>query len=211
MSRNWSIGQVQKALLPLSDLHSQDDIKVGHSDFDLNPEARALLNPNKTPAAVLVPLVNRDNHLQVLLTQRTKELRSHAGQISFPGGRVDLQDRSAVDTALRETEEEIGLDRKHVEVLGLLEPYHTITGYWVTPVVAVVEPTFDLKLQETEVAEAFEVPLEFLMNPENVQKRAIHWKGRLSRFYVFPYQRYLIWGATAGMLMNFQRRIRQSR
>ena len=125
-----------------------------------------------TPAAVLFPIVLRDNGQTVLLTQRTAHLKDHAGQISFPGGRVEAEDESPIHTALRETEEEIGLARKHVEVLGFLPEYRTGTGFRVTPVVALVTPPFELALDPFEVAEAFEVPLAFLLDPAAPVTRA---------------------------------------
>jgi 8-oxo-dGTP pyrophosphatase MutT (NUDIX family) len=139
----------------------------------------------------------------VLFTRRTAHLNDHAGQISFPGGRAEQEDRSSADTALREAGEEIGLDPGRVEVLGELHPYVTVTGYRVTPVVGLVTPPLDLKLDEFEVAEAFEVPLGFLLDPRNHQRNCVVHEGRVRHYYAFPYGRHYIWGATAGMLMNF--------
>ena len=153
-----------------------------------------------TPAAVLFPIVLRDNGQTVLLTQRTAHLRDHAGQISFPGGRVEAEDESPIHTALRETEEEIGLAREHVEVLGFLPEYRTGTGFRVTPVVALVTPPFELALDPFEVAEAFEVPLAFLLDPANHKRHSLHYRGALRHFFAMPYGDYFIWGATAGMI-----------
>jgi 8-oxo-dGTP pyrophosphatase MutT (NUDIX family) len=157
-----------------------------------------------TPASVLVPIVIREHGLTLLLTQRTAHLNDHAGQVSFPGGRAEPADTSATDTALRETEEEVGLDRRHVEVIGSLPDYLTGTGYRVTPVVALVHPPFDLRADPFEVAEIFEVPLAFLMDGMNHQRRTgIFQSGMAPRtFYAMPYDRFFIWGATAGMLRN---------
>ena len=155
-----------------------------------------------TPAAVLVPLVVRSEGLTVLLTQRTAHLTDHAGQISFPGGRAEDFDDGPVATALRETEEEIGLARAHVDVLGSLPVYYTGTGYAVTPVVALVHPPFDLAADPREVAEIFEVPLPFLMDGLNHQRILAELADIRRRFYAMPYQDYYIWGATAGMLRN---------
>lgn len=135
-----------------------------------------------TPAAVLFPIVQRDDGQTVLLTQRTAHLKDHGGQISFPGGRVETEDRTPVHTALRETEEEIGLAREHVEVLGFLPEYRTGTGFRVTPVVALVTPPFDLALDPFEVAEAFEVPLAFLLDPANHKRHSLHYRGRCATF-----------------------------
>ncbi len=156
------------------------------------------------PASVLVPLVVRDQTLSLLLTQRTAHLHDHAGQISFPGGRVDPEDDNPVATALRETEEEIGLDRRHVEVIGTLPDYVTGTGFRVTPVVSLVHPPFELAADEFEVAEIFEVPMTFLMDGTNHQRRSAEFPGRTGRrsFYAMPFGDYFIWGATAAMLRN---------
>ena len=160
--------------------------------------------PVLTAASVLVPLVQRPGGLTMLLTMRTAHLTDHAGQISFPGGRAEEYDSSAIDTALRETEEEIGLDRRHVEVIGCLPDYVTGTGYRVTPVVALIAPPFALRPDANEVEEIFEVPLSFLMDGAHHQRLSFdlpEGRGRRS-FYAMPYERFFIWGATAGMLRN---------
>jgi len=156
------------------------------------------------PAAVLMPIVMRREGPTLLFTQRTTDLRDHAGQISFPGGRTELSDVSPIDTALRETEEEIGLARRHVEVIGTLPEYFTGTGYRVTPVAGLIKPPFDLVPEPREVAEIFEVPLAFLMDGMNHQRRTVELPNEFGRrtFYTMPYQRFFIWGATAGMLRN---------
>ena len=154
------------------------------------------------PAAVLVPLVRREAGLTVLFTRRTAHLYDHAGQISFPGGRAE-PDESPPATALREAEEEIGLAPGQVEILGHLQDYVTVTGYRVTPVVGLVRPPLELKADEFEVAEIFEVPLEFLLDPANHQRNSVHHDGVQRHYYAMPYRGYYIWGATAGMLMNF--------
>ncbi len=156
------------------------------------------------PASVLIPIVVREHGLTLLLTQRTEHLTDHGGQVSFPGGRVEPADTSAIETALRETEEEVGLDRRHVEVIGTLPDYFTGTGYQVTPVVSIVHPPFDLRADPFEVAEIFEVPLAFLMDGMNHQRRTAEFPNGLGRrtFYAMPYDRFFIWGATAGMLRN---------
>jgi 8-oxo-dGTP pyrophosphatase MutT (NUDIX family) len=156
------------------------------------------------PAAVLVPVVRRESGLTVLFTRRTAHLNDHAGQISFPGGRSEPGDASAAETALREAAEEIGLAAVQVEVLGELHKYVTVTGYRVTPVVGLVTPPLELRLDEFEVAEAFEVPLEFLLDSGNHQRNTVVQDGQERRYYAVPYRQYYIWGATAGMLMNFR-------
>jgi 8-oxo-dGTP pyrophosphatase MutT (NUDIX family) len=163
-----------------------------------------LLHPRMTPASVLIPLVLRADGLTMLLTQRTAHLTDHAGQISFPGGRAEDYDASAIETALRETEEEIGLARQQIEVIGTLPEYVTGTGYKVTPVVGLVTVPFELRPDDNEVAEVFEVPLAFLMDGNNHQRLSFELpegKGRRT-FYAMPYERFFIWGATAGMLRN---------
>ena len=175
-------------------------------DYDLNPSVEKR-QPVLTPAAVLVPIVERAGGMTVLLTQRTDHLNDHPGQISFPGGRAEARDDGPVDTALRETEEEIGLDRRHVEVVGLLDVYETVTGFSVTPVVGLVAPGFTLTLDEFEVAEAFEVPLAFVLDPDNHERHSRVFKGAERHYYVLPYEEHHIWGATAGMLVNLYRRL----
>ncbi len=156
------------------------------------------------PAAVLVPLVVRESELNLLLTLRTAHLNDHAGQVSFPGGRVDPEDSDAIATALRETEEEVGLARRHVEVIGSLPEYQTGTGFTVTPVVALVHPPFELAADAFEVAEIFEVPMSFLMDGAHHERRSAELPNRPGRrsFYSMPYHDYFIWGATAAMLRN---------
>ncbi|MES2742157.1 MAG: CoA pyrophosphatase [Pseudomonadota bacterium] len=153
-------------------------------------------------ASVLLPLVRREGGLTLLLTRRTDHLQHHPGQISFPGGRAEARDGSPVETALRETEEEVGLDRRHIDVLGVLPPYATNTGYLVTPVVALITPPFTLRADPDEVAEIFEVPLAFLMDGMNHQRLSADLPDGRRSFYAMPYQRFYIWGATAGMLRN---------
>jgi 8-oxo-dGTP pyrophosphatase MutT (NUDIX family) len=167
-----------------------------------------------TQASVLVPLVLRDDELTVLLTQRTDHLSDHPGQISFPGGRAEPEDADATATALREAQEEIGLGAAHVEVLGSLPIYTTGTGFIVTPVVAFVQPGFEVKADPFEVAEVFEVPLAFLMNPAHHRRHAVEFEGVRREFLSMPWQgvdgegrprRYFVWGATAAMLRNLYR------
>lgn len=155
-----------------------------------------------TKAAVLIPLVLKEEGLSVLLTQRTNHLRDHAGQISFPGGRMDPKDQSPDDTAIRESQEEIGLDPKRVEIIGHMPQYLTVSGYSVTPVVGLVQAQAEYVLDEFEVADVFEVPLSFLLDPANHQVRLWQSEQGARRFYSMPYENRFIWGATAGMLRN---------
>ncbi|MGU7779438.1 CoA pyrophosphatase [Burkholderia sp. PU8-34] len=174
-------------------------------------EARIQEGTDPRSAAVLVPLVVREAGLTVLLTQRADHLNDHAGQISFPGGRREPFDRDATATALRESNEEIGLASERVEILGALPDYLTGTGFCVTPVVGLVHPPFTVQADTFEVAEIFEVPLAFLMNPANHEVRVFRWDGGERRFFAMPFPRgdgsghYFIWGATAGMLRNLYR------
>ena len=177
---------------------------------ELREEPRLLDRPVRA-AAVLLAIVMHEQPT-LLLTQRTAHLSSHSGQIAFPGGRVDAGDADASATALRETQEEIGLAVDAVQVLGQMPPYLTGSAYRVTPVVALVQPGFTLHPNADEVADVFEVPLAFLMNPAHHQRQAFEWQGQRREWFAMPYrdlnaggtQRY-IWGATAGMLRNFYR------
>lgn len=173
-------------------------------DPEASDEALAAPALRLRRAAVLVPLVERPDGLRVLLTRRTDHLSSHAGQISFPGGRAEELDSSPIETALREAEEEIGLHRRHVEIVGVLPEHVTISAYRVTPVVAFVTPPFALSADPGEVAEIFEVPLDFLMSGANHERRSVSLPDGAGKrhFYAMPYEGYFIWGATAAMLRN---------
>lgn len=173
-------------------------------DHDLNPDMRPDNGKDQalTAAAVLIGLVGHPDGLAVLFTQRTDHLLHHPGQISFPGGHMDAADKTPEDTALRETEEEIGLDRGHLETIGRLDTYVTRTGFSITPVVALVKPPFDVKLDPHEVDEVFEVPLAFLLDPANHKRHSREIEGETREFHAMPYGDYYIWGATAGMLIN---------
>jgi 8-oxo-dGTP pyrophosphatase MutT (NUDIX family) len=160
-----------------------------------------------TPASVLVPIVARSETLTVLFTRRTAHLRAHSGQISFPGGRVEPQDVDPAETALRETQEEIGLARERIELIGTLPEYHTRTGYRVTPVVGVVAPPFTLQADPQEVDAVFEVPLSFLLDPRNHQRHTRAFQGRMISYFAMPYGEHYIWGATAAMLVNLYRQL----
>lgn len=175
---------------------------AGRSDFDLDPAGRPREQRTLRSAGVLVPIIDRPAGATVLLTQRTAHLQKHAGQISFPGGGHEPQDPDLVATALRETEEEIGLPPHHVSVLGRLDLYETSTAYGVVPVVGWIRPPFPLKIDPFEVADVFEVPLSFVMDPANHRRDSTVRDGRSRSFYVLPYEDRYIWGATAGMLVN---------
>lgn len=171
----------------------------------------ALAHPGEkplTPAAVLVPLINRGPGISVLFTQRTAHLSDHAGQISFPGGRAEPGDPGPVATALREAEEEVGLPARCVEVIGMLPRYRTVTHYEITPVVGFVEPPFTVEPDPFEVAEVFEVPLGFFLDPAHHESHTYEYRGVVRRYFAMPYHGRFIWGATAGMLMNLYRLLR---
>jgi 8-oxo-dGTP pyrophosphatase MutT (NUDIX family) len=158
-----------------------------------------------TAAAVLIPVVGHPGELTVLFTQRTQHLKSHSGQVSFPGGRVESGDASVEFTALREAKEEIGLAADRVEILGRLPDYHTRTGFRVAPVIGLVAPPLELAPDPREVEAVFEVPLAFLLDERNRERRTREFQGLSVGFYVYEYQGHVIWGATAGMLVNLHK------
>jgi 8-oxo-dGTP pyrophosphatase MutT (NUDIX family) len=185
-----------------------DLISRPRGDHEMQPQP--ILQPDEAaaiPAAVLIPVVPRAAGPTVLLTQRAAGLRSHSAQVAFPGGRVDAIDGSPVVTALRETEEEIGLSRERVRTLGFLDAYLTGTGYRIVPVVALVEPPFSLTINAHEVDEAFEMPLAFLLDPTNHLREGRKWQGLYRTYYAIPFGDRYIWGATAGMIRNLYERL----
>jgi len=188
----------------LLDIPTQTSLSATVGDHYLSPNdpANRPVRKELSPAAVLVPIVAHPEGETVLLTKRTDHLRTHSGQVSFPGGRVETGDKGPVETALRETEEEIGLHRSHIEVIGALDIYETGTGFAITPIVGIVRPGFSLVLDDYEVADAFEVPLDFFLDPANHTMQATEWQGAMRHYYDMPYDGYRIWGATAGMLVN---------
>ena len=184
-------------------LHREPMATERFSDDDLNPQAR-IIAPGQTPipAAVLVPLIVGEEALSVLLTQRTHDLARHGGQIAFPGGRIDQRDEGPVAAALRETEEETGIERSFVEPMGFLDTYLTSTSYRVVPVVGLVRRGFRLAIEAREVADVFEVPLAFLMNPDHHHKGSRAWQETTRFFHAMTYGERYLWGATAGMIRN---------
>jgi 8-oxo-dGTP pyrophosphatase MutT (NUDIX family) len=179
---------------------------AGPSDYDLNPEHSPTHTAPLIPAAVLVPLTIK-NPMTVILTERTAHLSAHAGQIAFPGGKIDDADADASAAALREAHEEIGLDPALAEPLGYLEPYRTGTGYIITPVVALIAGDFTPNPDPAEVAATFEVPLSFLMDEHNHRIDSREWRGAKRHFYAMPYEQRYIWGATAGIIRALYRRL----
>jgi 8-oxo-dGTP pyrophosphatase MutT (NUDIX family) len=183
------------------------NVPVTRGDLDLDPSMWERAGVTATrPAAVLVPVVDRPQP-GVILTMRTSELPSHAGQIAFPGGKIDEADQGPLAAALREAKEEVGLAPHLIEPLGYLDLYLTFSGFRILPVVARVEPGYALTLNASEVADAFEVPLDFLMGPENHQRHTRDWKGIQRQYYAMPYQERYIWGVTAGILRNLYERV----
>lgn len=168
-------------------------------DHDLNGFRPKLDNRE---AAVLVPIIEHADGLSVLLTKRTDHLTHHPGQISFPGGHCEEDDETAEHAALRETEEEVGITENHIKVIGRLNDYVTRTGFRVTPIVGLIKAPYDISPDPHEVAEVFEVPLDFLLDAANHQKCSRILKGVRRHFWAMPYGDYYIWGATAGMLRN---------
>ncbi|VAX06142.1 Uncharacterized Nudix hydrolase NudL [hydrothermal vent metagenome] len=159
------------------------------------------------PAAVLIPLVDHKDGMTVLLTKRAQHLKTHSGQVSFPGGRCEPEDADAMETALRETEEEVGIKRDHIDVLGGMEDYETVTGYVITPIVAIIQPTYRLKVDAGEVAEAFELPLDYILDEKNHKLESRVWNEQRRHYYVLMNEKHNVWGATAAMLVRFAKLI----
>jgi 8-oxo-dGTP pyrophosphatase MutT (NUDIX family) len=194
-------GSLERLHAPI-DMASAIARKLERFRGDFQHDPALPIRDNLRPAAVLVPLVDRPEGMGVLLTLRDASLPHHAGQISFPGGRIEADDASAAETALRETEEEIGLPRASVEIVGRLDDYITGTGFLVAPIVGVIRPPYALKPDPAEVAGVFEVPLAFFLDPANHRRESRVFNGVERRFYAMPYGDKYIWGATAAMLMN---------
>jgi len=192
---------------PAGDLNPDLPPDVG--DHDLNAGEPNPFHRSGAPrrAAVLVPVIGHASGATVLLTRRSDHLTAHAGQISFPGGKIEGTDATPLAAALRETHEEIGIPGETVDPLGYLDLYQTGTGFRIVPVVAMIEPGYTLRVDENEVADVFEVPLAFLMRPNNHQRHSYEIEGRMRRFYAMPYDEKYIWGATAGIIRNLYNRV----
>lgn len=194
-----AIARIRAAIRPLTDI-PVDLCRPAIQFADLIPE-------NLRPAAVLVPIVMRANSLNLLFTRRTEALRQHAGQISFPGGAIDLDDGDAIDAALRETWEETGIAPSFVEPIGYLDRLDTISAFSITPVVAVVSEGFVIRPEPGEVAEVFEVPLDYILHPGRMQSVPIEWRGHMRQIDEFHYESRRVWGATATILRNLIERL----
>jgi len=190
-----AVEDLERATAPGPSDHALSGLRVDPADV-----ARA------RPAAVLLPIVNRPDGLTILLTLRASDLRAHSGQVAFPGGKIDAGETPR-NAALREAREEIGLEERFVEPLGWLDPYLTGTGFRIAPLVALVDPSFALKVNPLEVDEAFETPFAFLMDPANHRLDQREWQGRRRQFYAMPHEGRYIWGATAGMLRNLYEKL----
>ena len=185
----------------------RDQRVEGDLNDDLNQAEIEEMTKDLRLAAVLVPLVEHADEPSILLTRRADHLEKHSGQVAFPGGKVEGSDATPIAAALRETEEEIGLDPWHIEIAGVLDTYQTGTGFLILPVVGFVKPGFTLTPDKNEVADVFEVPAHIALSTQNWKTDSGEWKGRMWNFYSMDYQGYNIWGATAGMLMHMSRRI----
>lgn len=215
MSGNWALGTSLEAFLQRAEA-GLSQTPPGPDDPTSNPQGDHRLDPNGSAvipplphrrAAVLVPIVARADGLFLVLTQRSAHLRDHSGQVALPGGKIDPEDETPLDAALREAEEEIGLRREAVRMLGYLDPYLSATGFLVTPVIGLVDPQATFAPNPEEVAAIFEVPLGFLMDAERYLLRSRSWQGRERYFYALTYGERLIWGVTAGILHNLRERL----
>ncbi|GAC1329908.1 MAG: CoA pyrophosphatase [Steroidobacteraceae bacterium] len=203
----YTKSQIRESLDPEPSTPEEDMQWLAGASPELASQVRASLPARRVPAAVLVPLVERAGGMTVLLTQRAETLKDHAGQISFPGGRIEPGDQDAWHAALRETYEEIGLLPEFVQFAGYLPDHHVITGFRVTPVVGFVNPDYQLRIAKAEVHDAFEVPLNFVLDAANHKSRRRKLGGLLIDVHDIPYGERNIWGATAGMLMTLRRKL----
>jgi|ERR1700722_12235470 len=205
MDSLYSRAHIRESLSPSPSAPDEDMLWLARGSREMLARVKAKAPEQRIPAAVLVPLVEREGQWTVLLTQRAATLKDHAGQISFPGGRIEPEDQGPWAAALREAHEEIGLDPSLVEFAGYLPDHWVGTGFRVTPAVAFVNPAFELKIAAAEVHDAFEVPLAYILDAANHKARQLRLGDLTLDVYDIPYQERIIWGATAGMLMTFRR------
>jgi 8-oxo-dGTP pyrophosphatase MutT (NUDIX family) len=210
MDSLYTKAHIRESLDPQPSTPEQDMQWLAGASAEVMSQVRASISTRRVPAAVLIPLVERDTGLTVLLTQRAETLKDHAGQISFPGGRIEPEDQDAWHAALREAYEEIGLLANYVEFAGYLPDHHVLTGFRVTPVVGFVNPDYQLRIAKAEVHDAFEVPLDFILDAANHKSRRRELGGLTIEVHDIPYGERNIWGATAGMLMTLRRMLQSS-
>jgi 8-oxo-dGTP pyrophosphatase MutT (NUDIX family) len=210
MDSLYTKAHIREALDPQPSTPEHDMQWLAGASAEVMSQVRASISSRRVPAAVLIPLVERDSGLTVLLTQRAETLKDHAGQISFPGGRIEPEDKDAWHAALREAYEEIGLLANYVEFAGYLPDHHVLTGFRVTPVVGFVNPEYQLRIAKAEVHDAFEVPLDFILDAANHKSRRRELGGLTIEVHDIPYGERNIWGATAGMLMTLRRKLQSS-
>ena len=179
------------------------------SDFDLNPDMNLDQEFNFLEASVLIPILTFKKDLEILLTKRSNNLKNHPGQIAFPGGKKDQSDSSPIETALRETQEEVGLNPKNVEIIASLPSHKTATGFVIKPYLGLINQPFSETLRQGEVDEIFTVPYEYILNEENFSIQTRKWNGSQRSYYVVPYGPYYVWGATARILLNLSRALSQ--
>ena len=179
------------------------------SDFDLNPDMDLDQKFNFLEASVLIPILTFKKDLEILLTKRSNNLKNHPGQIAFPGGKKDQIDSSPIETALRETQEEVGLNPKNVEIIASLPSHKTATGFVIKPYLGLINQPFSETLRQGEVDEIFTVPYEYILNEKNFSIQTRKWNGSQRSYYVVPYGPYYIWGATARILLNLSRALSQ--
>lgn len=179
------------------------------SDFDLNPDMDLDQKFNFLEASVLIPILTFKKDLEILLTKRSNNLKNHPGQIAFPGGKKDQIDSSPIETALRETQEEVGLNPKNVEIIASLPSHKTATGFVIKPYLGLINQPFSETLRQGEVDEIFTVPYEYILNEKNFSIQTRKWNGSQRSYYVVPYGPYYVWGATARILLNLSRALSQ--
>ncbi|WP_323762402.1 CoA pyrophosphatase [Maricaulis sp.] len=201
------VARLRECLDPVDSPDLQPRQGDGFLDGKAPPPSPEFADVDIRTAAVIAPLILHDGPPRLLLTERASHLPRHAGQISFPGGRIDPGGETAAEAAVRELEEEVGIARAHVELVGRFDSYATVTGYHVTPFVGVIRPGYTLRPDPGEVADVFETPFDFLMDPANHQRHSREWQGHVRHYYAMPWQERYIWGATAGMLKSLHDRL----